>query len=164
LTFIPSESGVGSPTCILYYGTGAGPFPGYMVTPNTPFRINAEAGSTINFYYTYSFPGYGEKNTADKLISYVVGSCSNASGINDTKISTVMASPNPVETTLTLNIGEIDYQQLHIHSMTGQLIKSFIIESGQKIVDVDMYNYPSGMYLITLESNTEKEMLKIIKE
>lgn len=76
LTFIPSISGVGSPTCILYYGTSAnGPYPGYGVTPNQPFTLSADEGSTIYFYYTYSYPNQGEKNTADHVISYVVGSC-----------------------------------------------------------------------------------------
>jgi len=57
LTFIPSTSGYGTPTCILYYGTTtSGPFPGYNVTPNTPFQIMEEEGTVIYFYYTYSTP------------------------------------------------------------------------------------------------------------
>lgn len=79
ITFIPSITGVGSPTCILYYSNSAsGPFPGYVVTPNVPKVITAAAGSTVYFYYTYSYPGQGEKNTAGNLLSYVIGTCSDA--------------------------------------------------------------------------------------
>jgi hypothetical protein len=78
LTFIPAVTGVGSPTCILYYNTSAsGQFAGINVSPNVPKAITAAEGSTIYFYYTYSYPGQGEKNTANNLLSYVVGSCSS---------------------------------------------------------------------------------------
>ena len=56
LTFIPSASHVGDPTCILYYSTSGTP-PGYNVTPNVPFTINASEGEVIHFYYTYSYNG-----------------------------------------------------------------------------------------------------------
>jgi hypothetical protein len=82
LTFIPSIAGVGSPTCILYYSTSAsGPFPGYGVTPNVPKGITAAEGTTIYFYYTYSYPGQGEKNTANNLLSFVVGNCQAAASL-----------------------------------------------------------------------------------
>jgi endo-1,3(4)-beta-glucanase len=78
LTFIPSASGTGSPTCILYYGTASsGPYPGYPVKPNVPYRITATEGSTVYFYYTYSFSG-GEKNNSDALLSYEIGSCTGS--------------------------------------------------------------------------------------
>ncbi|NNC96083.1 MAG: carbohydrate-binding protein, partial [Chitinophagales bacterium] len=75
LTFIPSGPGVGDPTCILYYGTSTGSLPGYYVTPNVPYTLNASMGSTIYFYYTYSFPGVVEKNNSANKDSYVIGSC-----------------------------------------------------------------------------------------
>lgn len=73
LTFIPNAGNAGNPTCILYYGTSQ-PFPGYNVIPGVPFRLNAEEGTLIQFYYTYSFNGT-EKNTFDVKHSYVIGSC-----------------------------------------------------------------------------------------
>ncbi|MFY0592355.1 glycosyl hydrolase [Roseivirga sp.] len=76
LTFIPSETGVGDQTCILYYRTdSSSEYGGYNVTPNIPFQLNAAEGSTVSFYYTYSFPGQGEKTTADSPQTYVVGTC-----------------------------------------------------------------------------------------
>jgi beta-glucanase (GH16 family) len=79
ITFIPGSTGVGSPTCILYYSTSpTGVYPGYMVTPNVPYQITASAGQTIYFYYTYSFPGQGEHSTVNNKHSFVVGSCVSA--------------------------------------------------------------------------------------
>jgi len=76
ITFIPSASGIGDPTLILYYSTTAGvEFPGYNVTANAPFELVAEAGSTVYFYYTYSVPGQGDRTTIDNVLSYVVGTC-----------------------------------------------------------------------------------------
>ena len=75
LTFIPSLPGMGSPTCILYYGTNPTSLPGYYVTPNVPFQLTAEEGSLIYFYYTYSYPGQGEHNNGNNPNTYVVGSC-----------------------------------------------------------------------------------------
>jgi endo-1,3(4)-beta-glucanase len=73
LTFIPGGGNAGNPTCILYYGTSE-PFPGYPVTPGVPFRLNAEEGTLIQFYYTYSYNGM-ERNTRDVKHSYITGSC-----------------------------------------------------------------------------------------
>lgn len=77
LTFIPKVNGVGSGICILYYSrSGNGPFPGYLVTPGVSFRLNnVSDGDTVTFYYTYSHPAGGERNTAGSLVSQVIGSC-----------------------------------------------------------------------------------------
>lgn len=76
LTFIPTIPGMGNQVLILYYGNQAnGNFPGFGVRPNVPFRLNAAEGTTVWFYYTYSHPTQGEKNTAGQRISYVVGTC-----------------------------------------------------------------------------------------
>ncbi|HSH09420.1 MAG TPA: carbohydrate-binding protein, partial [Oceanipulchritudo sp.] len=74
ITFIPLRSGVGSPTLIFYYGTGSGPYPGYNITPNTPYKLNATEGQTIRFYFTYSAPG-GERNSLAENASYTIGTC-----------------------------------------------------------------------------------------
>ena len=75
ITFIPSRSGVGSNIVIFYYGVGGGPYPGYILTPNLPFPLNASAGDTINFYFTYSVPEGGERNTLGDNASYTIGTC-----------------------------------------------------------------------------------------
>ncbi len=64
LTFNPSGTGVGANTLILYYSTDASAiFPGYTTTPGQPFNLNVTSGQTVYFYYTYSVPEGGERNT-----------------------------------------------------------------------------------------------------
>ncbi len=76
ITFEPSRSGVGSSLVILYYGTNPdGGYPGYMVSPDVPFQINASQGQTVYFYYTYNVPEGGERNTAATPHSFEVGTC-----------------------------------------------------------------------------------------
>lgn len=79
VTFVPGYEGVGSGLVILYWGTAAGgTYPGYVVLPNTPKQITAEAGQTVYFYYTYSVPEGGEHNTSANRHSVVVGQCSTS--------------------------------------------------------------------------------------
>jgi hypothetical protein len=66
---------VGSNIVLFYYGVGGGPYPGYILTPNTPFRLNGEDGQTIGFYFTYSVPEGGERNTIAENTSYTIGTC-----------------------------------------------------------------------------------------
>ena len=75
IVFLPSRSGVGANIVLFYYGTGGGPYPGYPITPGVPFRLNASEGETINFYFTYSVPEGGERNTIAENMSYTIGTC-----------------------------------------------------------------------------------------
>ncbi|WP_281613458.1 Ig-like domain-containing protein [Flammeovirga sp. SubArs3] len=93
LTFIPNQSGMGSPTCILFLSINGGGYGGYNATPNEPFQITAANGSEISFYYTYSHPEGGERNTSATPNTFVVGSC--VSEPVDTTIPTIeIVTPN----------------------------------------------------------------------
>lgn len=83
ITFIPGYPGVGDNIVILYYGTSpTGVYPGYITSPNVPYRITASSGQTVYFYYTYSVPEGGEHNTSANRHSVTVGDC-NASAAGD---------------------------------------------------------------------------------
>lgn len=75
ITFIPSRSGVGANIVLFYYGSGSGPLPGQVITPEVPFMLNAGEGETIRFYFTYSVPEGGERNTIAENMTYRIGSC-----------------------------------------------------------------------------------------
>ena len=76
ITFVPGYAGVGNAIVILYYGTSpVGAYPGTIVSPNVPRQITAAQGQTIYFYYTYSVPQGGERNTSANRHSVVVGDC-----------------------------------------------------------------------------------------
>jgi hypothetical protein len=75
ITFIPSRSGVGSNIVLFYYGSGSGPLPGQVISPEVPFMLNSGEGETIRFYFTYSVPEGGERNTIAENMTYRIGSC-----------------------------------------------------------------------------------------
>jgi hypothetical protein len=82
-----------------------------MVTANTPYQINAAAGATIYYYYTYSLSTGGEQNTSGYKKSFVVGNCGSAGarmlaqeeGEQSEELS---IHPNPVVDELYFNFGK----------------------------------------------------------
>lgn len=82
ITFVPARTGVGANIVLFYYGTGGGPLPGYVIEPNKPFPLIAESGQTINFYFTYSVPEGGERNTIAENSAYTIGSCGDSAAFD----------------------------------------------------------------------------------
>ena len=175
ITFIPSASHVGDPTCILYYSTSGIP-PGYYVTPNEPFQINASEGEVVQFYYTYSYNGL-EANTSDNPHSYEIGSCNN-SNLN-TSIELLPKNytlnqnyPNPFNpiTTLKYSLPSRVKVRLTIYDMMGEVVKTLIEEHqnpGYKLVQWDATNsrgYPvsAGVYIYNIEAGNFRQSKKMI--
>ncbi len=78
-TFIPGYTGVGDSLVLLYYGnTQNGVFPGVFVKPNKPYSLTAAEGETVYFYYTYSVPEGGQRNTSNERHFITVGQCGGA--------------------------------------------------------------------------------------
>jgi hypothetical protein len=143
ITFIPTLPGMGSPTCILYYGTNSGTLPGYPVTPNVPYQISASEGTLIYFYYTYSYPGQGEHNNSANKDTYVVGSCKVLSMNAFEKDLRVKYYPNPVTNLLNLELpgGKND---ISVYDYTGKVIANFSVSN--KYFTYDMSHFGSGIY------------------
>jgi len=95
ITFIPLDGNAGTPTCILYYGTGTGTYPGFTITPNVPYQIIASQGDQINFYFTYSYNG-GERNNASNPHSFIVGGCATSEETNDATLSSISINNTPL--------------------------------------------------------------------
>jgi len=95
ITFIPLDGNAGTPTCILYYGTGTGTYPGYTITPNVPHQINASQGAQINFYFTYSYNG-GERNNSNNPYSFIVGECASSDATDDATLSSISVNNTPL--------------------------------------------------------------------
>lgn len=152
LTFIPSQAGVGVPTCILYYGTDPGSMPGYPVSPNQPYQITANKGDLIYFYYTYSFPGAGERNNSDHKDSYVVGTCSDVS-LAEAKLKQITVYPNPTSGEVNLDFLP-EGAELRFLDMQGRLLlKSEATASRSRL---QLGHFAEGMYLliVTYENKT----------
>lgn len=161
VTFIPSRAGVGTPTCILYYGTDPGNMPGYLVSPNVPFTINAAKGTRTYFYYTYSFPGAGERNNSAHKNTYVVGSCSN---IGTEQLYPGLAYnffPNPVKNNLWIELPETGNFLVEISSVSGQLVKQFAVAGGLQYLDVQ--NLAAGLYIVNLSNTQGSVSFKMVK-
>lgn len=159
LTFIPSGAGVGDPTCILYYGTDPNGLPGYGVTPNVPFRLNAAEGSLIYFYYTYSFPGAVEKNNSANKDSYVVGSCRSVSA-KDFQELELTYYPNPVDDVLNIELPEGE-NEVMVYDVSGSLLDKSRIRGS--LYSFDMSAYAKGIYFVRVINKDRLATLKVIK-
>jgi endoglucanase Acf2 len=160
ITFIPSQTGVGSPTCILYYGTDPGNMPGYGVTPNVPYTINASEGQRVYFYYTYSFPNFGERNNSANKNSYVVGTCKVVTTKTKIERMDLKYYPNPVTNILNIELpnGKND---IYVYDLTGKLLSVQTVSNS--LFQYDMSAFPQGMYLITVINEGKRAVLKVVK-
>ena len=137
----------------MYYGTGSGPYPGYNITPNVPFQINASQGTELNFYFTYSFNGMERNNSANPH-SIVVGDCATYS-ISENDSNPLVFYPNPASSTL------------HILSKSVVKVDIFTIQ-GKKVIservrgDLDISKLTKGIYLIQLQENQNQFIGKLI--
>jgi len=175
LTFIPSESHVGDPTCILYYSTSGTP-PGYNVTPNVPYQINASEGEVIEFYYTYSFNGL-ERNTADNPHSYEIGSCYNGELSSSERLMPICYAmyqnyPNPFNPVTNLHYDLIEdiFVKITVYDMLGNVVNNLVNEnqtSGFKSAQWNSTNnegqpVSAGVYLYTIEAGDYSQTKKMV--
>ena len=175
LTFIPSASHVGNPTCILYYSTSGTP-PGYYVTPNVPFQINASEGEVIQFYYTYSYNGL-EANTSDNPHSYEIGSCNDVNlntlkEILPTSFTLYQNYPNPFNpiTTIKYDLPIDSEVKITIFNIVGEVVTNLINthqKSGYKSIQWNATNdkgqpVPSGFYFYTIQADKYKKTNKML--
>ena len=163
LTFIPLHANTGNPTCILYYGTSvSGPLPGYNVTPNVPFQINATQGSTIYFYYTYSFAGAGQHDNSANKDSYKIGTCRIATGLPSIQSKTKLSYyPNPVSEILNLNLSKGNHK-IWIYNSNMSLIDK--IETKAVTFQYKMEKLSSGIYFFNWSNGTQVESFKVVKQ
>ncbi|MEZ5195186.1 MAG: Ig-like domain-containing protein [Bacteroidales bacterium] len=161
LTFIPSIPGVGSPTCILYYGTNSTNLPGYYVTPNVPYQITADEGDLIYFYYTYSYPGQGEHNNSANPNTYVVGSCIATDIENSERNIEINYYPNPVTNLLRLEIPQGE-NTIHVYNFTGYKTDQISVFSTS--YNYDMSDLKSGIYIFEIRNSNTSKRFKIIKK
>ncbi|UOB16790.1 family 16 glycosylhydrolase [Abyssalbus ytuae] len=159
ITFIPEISGTGDSVCILYYGTSAtGPYPGYMVTPNVPYQINAVQGEQVYFYYTYSLASGGENNTAATPHTFIVGNCGNTKSslssktVNPQEPVNVVIHPNPVEDKLNIYANN-GFDNFRLYNLSGKLIKTGKLSGNQPLIQLDFTNYEKGVYILKLFNN-----------
>lgn len=170
ITFSPSQSGIGNTTAILYYGTSAqGMLPGYPVTPDIPYQINAAPGQTIYFYYTYNVPGGGERNTANHRHSFVVGNCTTTGSTLSGSKRAILKDEPPTKAAILYpnptNGWAIVPEQFLGGEVTvldgaGKRVMKAILSSTQ----LDMTHLPEGIYMVSITKDGHTVNKRIIKE
>ncbi len=162
ITFIPTINGMGSPTCLLYYGTSSSaPLPGYGVTPNVPFRLTASEGTTIYFYYTYDYPGQGQHNNSANKDSYKIGTCRLATSIDEVESNLeVRFYPNPVKDQLNIEL-PTGVHEIEVFDLRGKLITSF--RTNQTKFTYNMSEFGSGLYLFKVSNGESSKIYKVVK-
>lgn len=158
LTFIPSQAGVGVPTCILYYGTDPGAMPGYPVSPNQPFQINANKGDLIYFYYTYSFPGAGERNNSGNKDTYVVGTCSDI-GLDQYWENSIAVYPNPAKGMLKVDL-PFEGANLQLLDLQGRLLLN--LNNAAFHNELSLPALADGMYYLNVSYDQKSTSVKLI--
>ncbi|MTI32225.1 hypothetical protein E1171_15515 [Cytophagales bacterium RKSG123] len=81
ITFKAGRPGVGNQIVLLYYTVNGGsqPYPGYQMTANGDgtfsAQLNAVRGQSVHFYFTYSLPEGGERNSMNNEHVITIGEC-----------------------------------------------------------------------------------------
>jgi hypothetical protein len=133
--------------------------PGYIVIPNVPYQITASQGETVYFYYTYSYPGAGERNNSANKDTYVIGSCQNI-GIEEFDPHQLMVYPNPVRDILRIEWtgGPMD---LEIYQTNGLRADKLTLHNSQQ--GYDMSSLPAGLYLLKMRVDDSIYTSRVIK-
>lgn len=171
VTFEPGYAGVGDGIVILYYGTSpTGGYPGYTVSPNTPFVMNnVSAGQTIYFYYTYSVPEGGERNSSNDRHNFVVGNCgagariSTAQQLSTTVDAMINVYPNPAQNVLNVTSSH-KIQSLTVFGIDGrQYMRLNQFSTGDKYV-LDIESLKSGNYILRVDYGTGVGNIRFSKQ
>lgn len=167
ITFEPILNGVGDNLVILYYGVGNGPYPGHLMTPGQAFQISANNGNIINFYFTYSHPNGGERNSSATPHTFTVGSCGGSNqktafAETDGAISGLSLFPNPVSGANQLFVSEsIDANSVTVFDAIGQAriqLNNWKSEEG-----IDVSSLGGGVYHVLIDSNDGFTSLEFVK-
>lgn len=74
------------------------------------------------------------------------------------------AFPNPAQTFTNVVIGyEYSTGTAALYDLNGRKLQSFTLD-GNRTLPVDMTTYPTGIYIVEVQSNKEKHSIKIIKK
>ncbi len=167
MTFVPELTGVGDNTLLFYYTTNPNePFPGYGgIDPNVPFNMNVADGEEIHFYFTYSHPEGGERNTADRIESFTVGSCSNVTGLFDSadKAPEINVWPNPFDSDVFVGLSDSeDFDNIRIFNFSGRLVHEQPCAENQ--IRLELGHLPKGAYLMVISGDGETFTTKLIRK
>lgn len=169
ITFNPILAGVGSSLVILYYGTGSGVYPGFVVTPGVPYQITATPGQNINFYYTYSYPTGGERNSSATPHHVTVGTCGESARTtedDDSIVSGILTMtllyPNPMGENNLLYFAEPDkIVSVKVVNAQGGIVLQ--INHWNTSSPLNLQELNRGVYQVITDFNGEISTSKVIR-
>ena len=99
-------------------------------------------------------------------IDYTPGG-SSASITENEALNTLMVFPNPVSEKLTVaweNDNSIGAELIEIMDLNGRVVTTMSLESNQTVVNLNVAELSSGVYVVALHSATGKSVQKFIKQ
>ena len=132
-----------------------------IAAPKTSKIIN---GLTCNTNYEWkmrascdggaTFSAYSDTKT------FTTGACRVDGKANEAEL---IIYPNPASDKLYLDLINMDDPQILIYDLTGQIIESIHLESGD-VLSIDISNYVNGIYFLSLSDEFGSRTVKFIKQ
>ncbi|MFT5512293.1 MAG: hypothetical protein ACI8SE_000691 [Bacteroidia bacterium] len=73
----------------------------------------------------------------------------------------IVVYPNPVRNQINIQVNGANGEVVKISNLAGQQLGTAITSHGG-FASMDVYDYPNGLYFITIESNLHTEVRKIL--
>lgn len=165
-TFVPSTTGIGTPTLLLFYKVSQtapdwGQVGANTATPNTPFQITANEGDKVYFYYVYSHPS-GQQNSVASGDYFVVGSCVATDIEENNSISEPTIFPNPA--TDVVNISNLDerFNTVTLYDLAGKSVLTTNVNDPDLQLNIALLQ--KGFYTLVISGDANTKAYKIIKK
>jgi hypothetical protein len=115
--------------------------------------------STAGVYTVEFTDANGCSNISSNDIELTVTICASTADLEDPKWDLF---PNPTTGLIYLNQEELEFENLSVYNLSGQLI----LEQTQLLQNtrIDLTNFPAGLYIVELRSATNNYSLKIRKQ
>ncbi|MDP4238243.1 MAG: beta-1,3-glucanase family protein [Bacteroidota bacterium] len=168
-TFVPTITGTGDNTCLLFYSKIANNWNNVganAVKPNVPFKITANQGDKIYFYYAYSLAdGGAQQNSLAANDSYIVGSCGATSGVTEyVADSNFELYPNPTKNVLNIKIKGNFYYNITLYDLSGRVMICKNTKPDQSQLQLDIQKLKNGIYFIVLNGQNGTKGFKFEKK
>jgi hypothetical protein len=114
-------------------------------------------GSILKLACKFAFSG---GMSVTKQFNYTVGNKCDGAGVESVVVQKLSCYPNPVINLLHLTLAD-EPSRLVLTDMVGRVC---LVAQVQAKYDLNMSDYKSGIYFITVENGTEKQTLKVVKK
>jgi Leucine-rich repeat (LRR) protein len=102
----------------------------------------------------------------ESAMAIIVNNACGANAIDDISSSnTIKVYPNPTAGLIELSLNELlenDFK-IEIYNCIGSIIKPLILQKGEKAFEINLQGYPSGVYLIKINSKNISYQSRLIK-